>query len=712
MAVGRLKRINGAYYDTGTPNKSFLQVAKDLKSLGRKNFYFMLRLDDPTLLKVDPYSPTLTKDEISRILIECRNNIWYYLREVARIPSQGGIPVSFKANRGNIAQTWCILHGIDSWLCLPRQQGKTQSALAVFAWAYSFGTNDSSFIFINKDGSNAKENLQRLKEQIECLPKYMQFEQILEEDETTGKTKIVKATKNATVMRHPITKNKIVIKSKATSYESALSLARGLTAPFLHFDEPEFTNQIKTIVENSVSTYETAAANAKKNGALYGRVFSCTPGDLDTQCGMEAQEILSATVKWTEELYDMRWDSNDDSNEVREYIKHNGTNGIVYIEYSYKQIGLDDEWLRSISDKINNPLVVKREILLQRLRGSSDSPFNQEDVEYITSVMRKPVDELYLLDTFRLDIYEELNKRTPYLVGVDCSTGTLGDNNAITIIDPYTVKPVAEFKCPYIGETLYEKLIIELVHKVIPKAIIIIERNSVGDGVIDHLMNSSIAHRLYFDKNKDLLNFNITEQSTVVSMLKKRAQQKPYYGVYTEGNSRESMMAILIRHVAEFKDNFVTQNIIEDISRLVKNKAGKILAGNGFHDDSIMSYLIAMYVYYHGNNLPFFGFVKGSKEIENQNQGIDYTYSDLKNTKVLPEHIIEVVERQEAVKKENDYEDIYRKAVLGSQRDSMYLQTKGLVKNAVMESTPDQILEDSMDDGEMDMGFFDELNGF
>ena len=51
------------------------------------------------------------------------------------------------------------------------------------------------------------------------------------------------------------------------------------------FDEPEFTNHIKTIVENSVSTFETASRNAKANGALYGRCFSCTPGDLDTSFG-------------------------------------------------------------------------------------------------------------------------------------------------------------------------------------------------------------------------------------------------------------------------------------------------------------------------------------------------------------------------------------------------------------------------------------------
>lgn len=119
--MGRITKIRGKLYDSGTKNKSFLQVAKDLKQLGIKNYYFMLEIKDPTLINVDPYSPNLTREEISRIQTECVRNIWYYLREVCRIPSQGGEPVFFIANRGNIAQTWCILHGIDSWLCLPRR---------------------------------------------------------------------------------------------------------------------------------------------------------------------------------------------------------------------------------------------------------------------------------------------------------------------------------------------------------------------------------------------------------------------------------------------------------------------------------------------------------------------------------------------------------------------------------------------------------------
>lgn len=714
--VKRIPGKNGSpdrFYHIGTSNKSFLQVARDLQQLGIKNYYFMLEIHDYSLVDVDPYSPNLTREQVSRIMNECTRNIWYYLREICRIPTQGGVGVPFKANRGNIAQTWCVMHGIDSWLTLPRQQGKTQSILAVFAWAYSFGTSSSNFIFVNKDGNNAKENLQRLKDQIDLLPEYLRFEEILEEDDNTGKLKIVKAIKNATSMKHPITKNRIIIKSKATNYESALSLARGLTAPVIHYDEPEFTNHIKTIVENSVSTYETAARNAKANGAMYARCFSCTPGDLDTNAGMEAQLLLSGTTKWTEKMYDMAYDPYDESkNEVLKYVRDNGQNGIVYIEYSYKQIGLTDEWLHRMYNSIQNPLVVKREILLQRLRGSSDSPFDQEDIEYITESGKVPIGELFILDHFRFDIYKELDRTIPYLVGVDCSTGTNGDNNAITIINPYTEEPDAEFQCPYIGETMFEKLLQELIKKHIPRGVLIIERNSVGDGIIDHLLNSPISQNLYFDKAKDLVEENMANISTVTSMLKKKGEIKKYYGVYTGTESRKDMFAILFNRVAEYKEKFITKNIITDLAHLVQNSAGKIAAAPGEHDDSIMSYLIAMYVFYHGNNLHTFGITKGARYDVEQNKGLpQYTDSELYD--LLPRDIVDTARRQEQVRRENDYSRMMEEAILQSQRESLALHRKGLVHNDVLDNTADYLLDDIYEnDGEIAMDFFDSLNGY
>ena len=54
-------------------------------------------------------------------------------------------------------------------------------------------------------------------------------------------------------------------------------LYRDIQINKIDFDEPEFTNHIGTIISNSVSTYETAASNAKKNHGMYARIFTCTP---------------------------------------------------------------------------------------------------------------------------------------------------------------------------------------------------------------------------------------------------------------------------------------------------------------------------------------------------------------------------------------------------------------------------------------------------
>lgn len=717
MLLERFRIINNKIYDTKCPNKSFLKLAVDLKKAGVKEWYFALEIKDVSLAKVDPHAidkktkhTTLTKNEIQRVMYECKSNLWYYLREVSRIPEAGApTGVKYKANRGNIAQAWCLLHGIDSWLCLPRQQGKTLSALALILWVYSFGTTNSHFIFINKDGENAKENLRRIKDQIKVLPEYLQFNSIMTEDDG----KIVKAISSATRMQHPVTNNQITIKSKATSYDQALSIARGLTAPILHFDEPEFTNHIKTIVENSVSTFDTAARKSKENGSIYGRIFTCTPGDLDTAAGMEAQLLLEHTVKWTEEMYS--W-----SEEKREeYISRNKSNRIVYIEYNYHQIGLSEKWFKEISEKIGDALTVRREILLQRLRGSDTSPYPRDDIEQIINNEQRPIGEFFLQDYFRVVYYEELVKKIPYIVGVDCSTGTLGDNNAITIINPYTLKVAAEFECAFLGETAYENCLKELIKKHIPRGVLCIERNSIGDGIIDHLLHSEIVSNLYFDRNKDLLQEKMNDNSSVESILKRKAQEKPYYGVYTQGKSREAMFAILSTHVHEKKDCFVGHNVIRDISRLVKKSNGRIEAGNGFHDDSVMSYLIGLYVYYHGNNLSIFGIEPGVMGDVPLNQGLDFENQNIEDISIDSLDIgteakEDLKAQQNKAQNTVNYEEMLREAIYESQRQSQKMYQSDFVHNSIYEDTPEHLLEDdySTNDNCIPLDFFTEINNF
>ena len=425
-------------------------------------------------------------------------------------------------------------------------------------------------------------------------------------------------------------------------------------------------------------------------------------GDLDTKPGKAAVNILDGTIRWDDSFYDKA------ISEIIEIIRKNRGNGIIYIEYQYYQIGLTNEWLRNISDKINDPLTTRREILLQRLHGSSLSPYPREDIEYISQTMKNPIDRLFVLSYFQFDVYEKLDTYTPYIVGVDCSTGTASDNNAITIIDPYTVRPVAEFKSPYIGETEYEELIIDLVSEHIPRAIVCIERNSVGDGIIDHLLKSKIADRLYFDKDRDLIKNKMQEAENIESMLKARAKLKTYYGVYTEGTSRETMFSILSRRIHENKDDFVTKNIIEDISGLVRTTSGKIEAGPGGHDDSIMSYLIGLYVYYHGNNLAEFGFYRTDiSDGTELNAGLHHADP----SEYLPPDVATAMEHSKQIEEATNFEDIFREAMMKSQSESYNLsRSKSITSNNYYDRTPKGVIE-MEESNDIDLSLFDSLNG-
>ena len=114
--------LYGAAADLTTKNESFLRTAEIFKLQGIKNYYFILQLNNPMLVGVDPHSPDLDNLQKTMIAKECRENFWYFLREVCRIKSD----LPFKANRGNISFMWAYLNHVTTHMIMPRQQGKYQ----------------------------------------------------------------------------------------------------------------------------------------------------------------------------------------------------------------------------------------------------------------------------------------------------------------------------------------------------------------------------------------------------------------------------------------------------------------------------------------------------------------------------------------------------------------------------------------------------------
>lgn len=398
-----------------------------------------------------------------------------------------------------------------------------------------------------------------------------------------------------------------------------------------------------------------AARNALRNNAPFCRIFITTPGNIDSEPVESSKDTRNNATRWSDRLYDLS------VTELYEYLKTNSRNRMFYIEYSYIQLGKGEDWYQAQCEALEfDKIRIKREIHLQRIRGSSESPFDEEDLDIINGLQKQCISEMLLNKIYSIRLYENLKPEVPYFVGIDISTGTNNDNTAMIIIDPYNERAVGEFKSPLMSVQDICSFIRLLVRKVIPRAILCIERNSLGDAVIQLLKQTEVAPNLYF--NKDNVTTNSTDRLDDHGFIKQEAENRRYYGVQTNIKTREIMMQILYRLVAEKKESFAVEYVISDLNNLIKKKSGKIEARSGEHDDCIMAFLIGMYVLYHGVRLYMWGFKRGSTPMDEDLKPMKY--SDIYD-EMTPE-MKEMFPAPEPVK--NPYEEKLREAILEAQR--------------------------------------------
>lgn len=139
--MSKIVQINGKFYDFGTKNSSFLLTAQELKTLGIKNWYFMLEVRYPHLgvQDIDSHDPDISAEDTGKIHIECMNNVWFWLRECAAIPVRGAPkPYPVELTRASCAATWCYTHNIDFILCQPRQTWKTTIVLLLVTYTFIY----------------------------------------------------------------------------------------------------------------------------------------------------------------------------------------------------------------------------------------------------------------------------------------------------------------------------------------------------------------------------------------------------------------------------------------------------------------------------------------------------------------------------------------------------------------------------------------------
>ena len=608
----RVQHPTGGYramrpiYDFDTKNKSFLEVHEQLKLLGVKNNAFFLLLLNPLLKGVDPHDPDLPPEVALMIIEECSLNIFYFLREVVRIPEQGAGTVPFKLDRGTLAALYCFANNQNFYLMKPRQTGKSVGICAMLAWAFKFGITNGQFMFSANKEKIGKDNLKRMKTYIGLLPSYIAKAGTVTID-STGRA--IRKTNNIKSYVEPVTNNSATVANVAISPETAEEIGRGDSHNFEFFDEAEFTSYIETIVQVSGMAFHTASTNAINNGAYSCRIFATTPGDLsDKKKCQSALKIVKDAVPWSEHFYDEK------PEDFKKFVADKSSYDVVYIEYDYKQLGLGEDWFLSACKEVGfDTNKIRREILLQRFSGNSASPFTEDDITELKDNVKTPEYTETVAKIYKLLFYVDPKTISPnrvHFLSWDPSDGTGSDRYALTVIDPYTQKTIMEFRSEYMTPRGCVELTEYLVTKYFKKPLIIIESNRNGLTLIDIFDESWLSPYMYRSQEQNATNSILKDELDEQGFIKDEIARRRYNGVKTDANSRPMMMNILVDAVRFKKDILDTQYVFEDINNLVL-KSGRIEAAVGEHDDSIMSWCLAMYVLYYGERLERYGYIRG-----------------------------------------------------------------------------------------------------
>lgn len=642
--------VKTVYYQMTTNNKSFLDMHHFLKAKGIKNNKFFLVLFDPDLAGVDPRDPQLNRYMKQKILREVCCNYWYFLREVVRIPDQGGTKgsgVKYELHRGNLAMNFCLIFNFNIFAEFPRQQGKTAGILCRMLWEYQFATTNSESVFINKKHEDSKLNLQRLKEYRDALPDYLQMSEAYGRD---GKK--IRASNTIETIQHPTNGNRIKTLASARNKIVANNLGRGMTIPRIWYDEYAFIPYNGVIYLSATPAVKTASLNAKRNGRPYGIIITTTPGDLTTDEGLEAFKTKEMATKFNEAWYDYS------KEELETYITRNTESPFVYIRFTYKQLGRDEEWFRSmVVDMKKEWSAIRREVLLEWNRASTNSPFTKEELDVVKTLIKEPIRTM-LINGYEFEIYEDLNLAYPPIIGVDVSGGFRRDSSAITIIDSNSTRVTATFNCNYISTIDLANVLYQLVTKYIPNAVVNVERNGgFGASVLAKLINTKIKKNLYYEIKDKVVEerFNGTKPIRQTKRVK-------VYGLDSTKDIRNKLMEILVsERMRGHKDKFISRIIYEELEGLEVKKNGKIEHSSTGHDDQLFSYLMALYVWYEGTDLmERFGIRKASlrtdQDLEEAVSSLEDRYENL--TVDLGEVIDEESEIGKSLKELTSYKSI------------------------------------------------------
>lgn len=643
----------GAIVDTQTTNRSFVRLAALYKQMGIKNHLFILALLNPELQGVDPFSPDLTIEQQAAIAVECKQNFWYYAREIARVPgSANGRVIRFIANRGNISMFWLYLNHITLILTQIRQTGKSFSSDVLSTWLLNIACVNTTINLLTKDDTLRAANLERLKALSDELPYYLR--QRNKNDVSNTEELTVNALKNRYSGHLP---NK--------SPKMALNVGRGLTSPNFLIDEVAFLSNIGISLPAALAGGTNARVVAKENGDPYGTIMTTTAGKKDDRDGKFAFQLVSNSAPWSEKLLDAK-----DLDTLELLVRKSSPNGELRVccTFNHRQLGYTDEWLkRTLEEAIVSGEAADRDFFNIWTSGSMSSPIPVKIVEAIRAAQVNDcfVDISPSGYTTRWYIHESAIESTlaksQFVLAMDTSEASGGDDISLILTDIRTGGVIAAGSYNETNLISFAMWITEWFVKY-PNITGIIERRSTGGMLLDYLMLmlpaknidpfKRLFNRVVNDSDQDRERFLDVKEHAGTQDEYFYTKYKKTFGFSTSGSgitSRSELYSITLQAAAKNIGGLIKDPKTIDQMVSLTTRNGRIDHQEGGHDDMVIAILLGYWFITQGKNLAYYG--------------IDSSVilCDAKRLGDSVENRMSDYERHEQAKIRHDMEELYNK---------------------------------------------------
>lgn len=601
-----------AIVDTTTKNVSFIRYAALLKSMGISNHLFCLALHNPELQGIDPLDPSLTLEQQIAVAVECKDNFWYYIREIARAPgSTVEQPLRFKANRGNISAYFLFFCNITFILIQIRQTGKSLSIDQLMIWLLEVRCTDTNINLLTKDDKLRASNLGRLKKLESMLPYYLKARS--KGDVGNTEEMSVKALGNYYRAHVP-----------NPSPKMAESVGRGHTSPIWHIDEAAFFQNIALSLPAALAAGTADRDRADADNSPWGTILTTTAGKKDDRDGAFVFNMLMNSAIWSEKFFDCK-----NKLELTLLIKHATPKGQIRVNctFNHRQLGYTDEWLR-------------RKILEAEVSGeAADRDFGNV---WTAGSTASPI-PLHLLTIIRgsqnLEPFIEIQRPYPYVIRwhipeeqiesemagehhiltIDSSDAAGGDDIGMTIRSIKTGAVTAAGNYNETNIITFSKWLVDLLVKY-EKMTLIIERRSTGSSILDYLLlmlpekgidpfrriyNKVVQNSVEFpDRYKAICSsYGLPNRELYV-------EHKAMFGFATSASgatSRTELYGTTLINAAKLTGSKVHDKMIIDqlLSLVIRN--GRVDHPPGGNDDMVISFLLGFWLMTLGQNLQHYG---------------------------------------------------------------------------------------------------------